>query len=380
MKKQQASIVLLCLMVMSVIVLLILQLIRGVHVGQNFSKTMVNREHAEILALGGINIAIAQLLREEPASDNQSFAVKPENIAKSSGRDKKLDPDQAYLLKVLPHLNRWQDFQLKKDIDGIDGLVRVCITCEQGKININEAFDFKAMEFKKDYHKLLKGLEMPGKLVPGEIFNKITEYFKKRKKKLDDVSELLQVKELSSLDIFYTPPEKPLSKKQKPQPNSLLALQDIFTTLTKNDKVDPLWLSDALCAIFTLRRPLATDAVARKERYKKFAQTFKKDMVKDWAANWKVLEQLYDKKPKIIEEMKKVFTKEFGPKIFSVLSCGKVGNVEQYVVVVIQEQEVKDDVHDSTDKDKKGTSAEQGESQRQQGPKKFFKILRTYWL
>ena len=57
-------------MIISIIIMMTEQMIRGVMVGAGFTKTMVNREHAEMLALGGINIAIAQLTykRDEAAT------------------------------------------------------------------------------------------------------------------------------------------------------------------------------------------------------------------------------------------------------------------------------------------------------------------------
>ena len=52
------------------------------------------------------------------------------------------------------------------------------------------------------------GLEIPGKLKPGEFLNKISEFLKNRNKKLYDVSELLNVPGLENFNtsIFYDPP------------------------------------------------------------------------------------------------------------------------------------------------------------------------------
>ncbi|NTW44425.1 MAG: hypothetical protein HGB14_08335 [Anaerolineaceae bacterium] len=40
-------------------------------VGAGFSKTMINREHAEMLALGGINIAIAELTYDKDEKEKK---------------------------------------------------------------------------------------------------------------------------------------------------------------------------------------------------------------------------------------------------------------------------------------------------------------------
>lgn len=370
-RNHSGSILLYVLMMLSIILLLMQQMIHGVFVGSNFTRTMVDRERAEVLALSGINIAIAQLTYDEKEDEK-----KKEEIAGAGKQGKGvLKGTKGFISRVIPYLNRWQDFTLTQKNDGVDGLVRTCITCEAGKININEAFDFKKMEFKKPYDELLKRLEMPGVMAAGEMLTKLTEFLKKRKRKLDDVSELLAIPGFRVLDIFYKPPLKP-AKGKKAQPNTDLALQDIFTTWTDNESLDLLWLSDALCAIIGVRRPLADDAQVRKERIGQFVQSFKKDMVGDWDNNWKILENLYDQKPKEFPQIKNVFTKVFGPKVFSVLSCGKIGHVEQKILAVIRE-EISKDV--ATDKQKENLPEEK-KSESSSEPRKKFRILRIYWL
>ncbi len=374
MKLHKASVVIYTLMITSIIVLLSQQLIRGVFVGSNFIKTMVYRERAEMLALGGINVAIATLTYDEKEDDKQKSEDQAKAESTKEETEKEFKGTKRFLANVLPYLNRWHNFELKEKIDGIDGLIRICITCEHGKININEAFDFKKMEFKKEYHALLKDIELRGRLPAGEMVNRITEFFKKRKRKIDDISELQSISGLSSLDIFYKPPVK-APKGKRSESNSSLCLQDVFTTWTSDDKLDLLLLSDALCAIIGLRRPVADDAQSRKERFEQFIGNFKKEMAKDWLTHWKNLEQLYDQKPKILTEIKDLFAKEFGPKVFSVLSCGKVGHVEQQVLAIIREEITQEK---AGDKPKEATT-EQKDTQQQKA-EKTLRIVRLYWL
>lgn len=371
-KNKPAFIMLYVLMMLSLIVFLAHQMMRGVFVGSQFARTMVDREKAEMLALGGVNIAMAQLLYDPADEKGEENKSEDANKGAEDGKARGL---KKYVGRLIPHLNRWQEYALTEKIDGIDGVVRVCITCESGKININEVFDFTKMEFKKIYEALLKGLEIPGRLQPGEMVTRLTEFFKARKRKLDDVSELQQIAALRSLDIFYRPPVKAL-KGKKSSPNPDIALQDIFTTWTADDKIDLLWLSDALCAIFGVRRPLADDALVRKERFNQFLQQFSKDKANDWDANWKVIESIYEQKPKILSELKNILSKEFGPKVFSVLSCGKVGLVEQTLLAVIREEEQKEVAEDKP----KGTKTEEKDKQKSKEGRKMFKILRVYWL
>lgn len=228
MKKNSASVLLFSLMIISIIIMMTEQMIRGVMVGAGFTKTMINREHAEMLALGGINIAIAQLTyeKDETAKEKdeakvESGVVKPESELGGDGQ--KITSQQRFVFNLISNLNRWQTFELDPKIDGIAGTVKICITSEHGKININNAFDFKKQEFKKEFISLLGGLEIPGKLKPGEFFNKISEFLKNREKKLYDVSELLNVPGLEGFnaDIFYEPPS--MHKKEGGELNQNLA-------------------------------------------------------------------------------------------------------------------------------------------------------------
>lgn len=370
-RKHPGSIILYTLMMLSIILLLMQQMMRGVFVGTNFTRTMVDRERAEMLALSGINIAIAQLTYDEK-DDQEKKEPSTDQNKKNTGIIK---GTKGFLTRIVPYLNRWQEFPLTQKIDGIDGLIRTCITCESGKININAAFDFTKMEFKPPYDIRLKALEIPGIMPAGEMLTKLTDFFKKRKSKLNDVSELLTIPGFKALDIFYKPPAKP-AKGKKSQPNTDLALQDIFTIWSDNETLDLLWLSDALCAIIGVRRPHADDPQVRKERINQFLQNFKKDMVQDWDNNWKILENLYDQKPKDFAQIKNIFSKVFGPKVFSVLSCGKIGHVEQKIVAIIREEVS----NDSATNKQKENLPEEKKSEQSSEPKKTFRILRIYWL
>lgn len=394
-KTSSGSVVVFALMILSIIVLLTEQLIRGVYVGSNFTKTMIDREHAEMLALGGVNLAIAQLTldkestqSEEKTSDQAASEPHVEGEEKEgSGQGDKKDADKILkkmLARVLPHLNRWQAFNLDEKLGEIDGQIKICITCESGKINLNEAFDFKKQEFKKEFDVLLKGLEIPGKMPAGEIYKTLTEFFKNRKRKLDDISELSGIKSFNQLDLFYRPPAS-ASKGKKSEPNGMIALQDLFTLWTANEKIDPLWFSDALCAVAMVRRPCGDDAQRRKEQNKQFIDAFKKEWAQDWAANWKQLEPVYEQSPKLLEQIKKIFSQEFGPKVFSVLSCGKVGNVEQQLLAIIKEVDeaniVRKTDKEQEEKEKEHAQGAQESKDKKPGEsKKFFKIVRLYWI
>lgn len=389
--KRTGSIVIFALMMLSLIAIVTEQLIRSTIIGTSFIKTMIDREHAEMLALGGINVAIAQLnkglvadkkeeKKDKAAKEGREETAEEKKIGE--GEKGELTAMQKFIYHLLSHLNRWQVFRLSSVHDGIDGEVRICLSSEHGKININEAFDFKKNEFKKEYEAMLKTLEIPGKLPLGEFHKRMVEFLKKRGKKLYDVSELTNISNVEVMDIFYHPPQKP-QKRQSAEPNSSIYLNDVFTLWTDDAKLDPLVFSDALCAIFGLRRPRATDPHFMKEEFKKIAAAFKKEWGADWDGNWKFLQPIYGEKPKALEPMKDIFSKSFNSKVYSVLSYGKVNNVEQRVLAIVKE------VEEKPAQEKKGAEAKKEqetpekpaqEKEAKKEKKRYFKIIRIYWL
>lgn len=382
MKKASGSIVVACLLLLSVIILFTEQLLRNVFVGSLFTKTMTDREHAEMLALGGVQIAIATL--SIPEKDEKKENVQPDDSsAEKIDKSGKIKKTRRLLGRILPYLNRWRTFTLKQAIDGIDGEVKVCISSEHGKININEAFDFKKQEFKKEYKALLQGLEIPGKMPAGEMLKQMTEFFKKRKRKLDDVSELSLVNGFEQLNMFYEPPVPAAKKNKKSEANTEIMLQDIFTIWSGRANIEPLLFSDALCSIFGVRRPTASDALTMKEAFKKVAQSFVSQWSGDWDKNWSAIEPLYGEKPKFLKEMQPIFSKEFGPRVYSVLSCGKVGHVEQRVLALLKET-VKKVVPSQSDQQEKVLASAQASKSEQQTKAAqsavTFKIEKIYWL
>lgn len=390
-RNQPSAVILFVLMTLSIIVLLTEQLIRSTIVGSSFTKTMIDREHAEMLALGGVNIAIAQLSagleNEQQKSDakntQQDETTKAEQAAlqKNDGSQSKEEtPYQKFLFTLFSNLNRWQTFTLDQTVDGIDGNLKICVCSEHGKINLNEAFDFKKQEFKKEYEALLKKLEIPGRFGAGEMFNKLTDFFKNRKKKLYDVTELMYIPGFNETTTFYQPPE-PGPKGKGLEPNIELFLQDIFTVSTDEAILDPLVFSDSLCAIFSLRRPQASDAEKMKEQFKQLCKEFKKDWGINWEENWKFLQPIYGEKPQLLPAIKDILAKKFSSKVYSVLSYGKVNQVEQRVLAIVKEVEVKSPIKNTEQQNEQEKEAEKNKKpDEKKEPKSFFKIMKLYWL
>ncbi|MFH1461646.1 MAG: hypothetical protein ABIF12_01745 [bacterium] len=364
-KNNKASILVFTLLILSILTILTQQLVRSVFIGYSFSSNQVAAQQARTLALGGVQLAISQLNIEKNV-DKKDIEEKSE--------DKKF---KDFLSLILPNINRWQHFDLKEELDGIDGQIKFCISCENGKININKAFDFKKNEFKENYKNLFNGLEIKGKLNSGEIEKRLTEFFKERKKPLDDISELINVSGLEKISIFYDPPELSSDKKKNKQ-NSKIYLQDLFTTWSEKEELQLLFLSDSTLAVLGLRRPLADDIITLKEKFKIFIKSFSKDWLKSWESNWNNFTPIYGRDIKILKLVEKNLAKEFVPTVYSVLSCGKVKNVEQKLLVVLQEVE-----NEKKEEESKKDSAKEkivSAKQKEEKPLKKFQIVRMYWL
>ncbi len=95
-----------------------------------FMQIMIDREKAKMITLGSIQIIASQLTYQE----KETKQIPNDN-------EKKL------LARILPTLNRWQTFQLKENIEGIDAELRICLMCEEGKINLNLIYDFSQHKF-----------------------------------------------------------------------------------------------------------------------------------------------------------------------------------------------------------------------------------------
>ena len=130
--KQNSFVLLFTLSIMTLITALTFQLMRNVFVGTNFDKIMIDREYAEMIALGGIEVAMAQLQIKPPKNK------KPDEPL---SEDEKTKGIKTFLKRILPNLNRWQVFELTEQKDGIDGTLKISISSEDGKININKLID-----------------------------------------------------------------------------------------------------------------------------------------------------------------------------------------------------------------------------------------------
>lgn len=337
-------ILMLALTMLSLIIVLVTGLFNRTSPYLFFNAITIKREKAKQLALSGLEIAMAQL---------QAKVEEPRD-KKTEGDEKGPSPAQQRKAKLfqalLPSLNQWQMYKLTKVVDGIDGIIRVAISCEQGKFNINELFDFTTKKFvgegkpRGDMRKVMQ--EVFGRLAPytngKNLFSVFEKFLKQRQYKLHDITELLRIKEFQEIFAtrqFYEPPlqHNAQSKKGKKPP---VYLTDIFTVWSDEDTLGVWVLSDAVAAIFGFTRAAVTTI---KDRAGTVKQVFQ-----DKALSLSSLEQLWPKGPQklygkelkaVPRDLQPLLRTSFEPDSFAVISFASVGNISQQIFAIIERRE-----------------------------------------
>ena len=121
-----------------------------------------------------------------------------------------------------------------------------------------------------------------------------------------------------------------------------------------------------------LRRPQGSDSEKRKDRYKQLAEQFDKLKEKKDEDMWKVLQTLYETKPKFSREVLSLFSLGVEPCFFSVISYGIVGGVTQRVLAVIERTQ--------SAKPKQQSPTKKESDAKKIAPSSLFKIRRLYWV
>ena len=328
-------ILVLTLMILSIMVVMVTQLYNRGRTHLYFTRTMIEREQAKLLALGGIQLAMSQLsVPPEEESDDKQTPEKP-----------KQDPSIIFLKKNLATLNLWQDFILQEDIDGLDGKIQLCISSEDGKIDINQFFDFTTKKFlneksvTNDSKKALTAVFAAAKkfLNNKDLFEPFEKFLKQRQYKLNDITELLIIEEFQNVfkdKVFYEPP---ISTKKEQRP---VYLTDIFTIWSGQPAMNPWLLSDSIRALFSLKRSEPGDSAEREKQVEQLLKNLKSvsgDLKTVWETS---LEKLYAKEFKAIpNDLTMLLATKFHYATFSVLSYGTVGKITQKVLAIVEAQE-----------------------------------------
>jgi hypothetical protein len=309
-----------------------------------FGRFAISQTRAECLARSGIAVAQA-LLSVNPEKKDTKKADDQKNAKKN--------PTDAELKKLfnqfLPFLNQWSTFVLKESVDGVDGIIELYLACEDGKINLNTAYDFDKKTFinekkgdakstsMKDLiqlscQKIEKQIKMTG------LFEALEKFFKKLDGPLDDITQLLLIPEIQKIknDIY---PYLVENKK-----DTRMLLSDLFTVYGSNKKLQPWVFSSSINLFVDLKKPVTPTEQEQVKMIQGWLKNYKKN-VTDWKKEWgSTFKQMYSKE---LQSLPKGIDLHFDtscvPHLFSVISIGKIDEISFSILAIIEIVEHKKD-------------------------------------
>lgn len=342
--KKEGYIIPLVLLLISGAMALITLLMNRATLFTPFASTMIYKQQARMLALSGGQIALSQLNKAYTIKKSEKSTTKPEAAQ---------DPSLILLAQLLPNLNRWQQFDLKKNIDGVNGTIKIAISSEEGKIPINKLYDFKQHKFRvktkqidgktviqADWRLLLQIFfdRIQSQMNMQNLFKELEEFLKKRDKPLTDVTELITIPSFANFNNyqFYLPPATTTQKRP-------LYLTDIFSTIAEGaPTIEPWLLSDSMLGLLAIERAQSQDHAAHAKLVQNIIKQFKPSAT--WTTDWaNRLQPLYKKD---IKELPPQFTEFLNPsftaRTFSVISYGIVNGVTERLYLIIELKESSD--------------------------------------
>lgn len=273
-------------------------------------RMALEREQAKQLAMMGITLVQAQL----------ALPMKEEK------------EKQDFYKQLLSLLNHWQTFNLKEDVDGIEGKIDLYVSSENGKIPLNALWRFKEKKFVAppqgvDVKKLLANVLFAGKGSQKEqpVTERLEAFLKKQEQPLEDLTQVWADKDFNALAVHWFPPREV----EKEQESGAIYFGDFFTVAHDDTKLQPPFFSAAV------QQMLGMKPVEDKEKYnegiKKLAEGLKEKVT--WQQQWDpLLGQLYGVTyAKLPEDAKKLFSDQVGASLISVVSYGNIGTITQKV-------------------------------------------------
>ena len=239
--------------------------------------------------------------------------------------------------------NEWQEFNLSTAKDGLDGKIKICITCEDGKINLNKLYN----PAKKAFY-LIGANNTSTEPMIKMLADRMKEFFKdidveavmlgalkKQKYPYCMPMDLLKNKSFSFFKdhIFYVPSHQKQQKTSEESQSSKLYLADIFTTYGTDFHIDPWLLSSSLRTIFGFKQ----EKKLKKEDINMMLEKISLSNV-TWQETWDTsLKELYGKEFKALpKEIIPFLSTKFEPRVFSVVCYGKVGRIEQKLLAILE--------------------------------------------
>jgi len=354
-------------------------------VGSAYSSAVFKKYQANLLALSGINIALSKLNKHPDLIDWKTFLQllrNDEQPKEAVAENEKLERLQNWFLDIFSNLNKYQDFKLSSDVEGVDGEISICLSSEDGKLNINKIFDFDKKQFREDFLTILDSLKIEGRLKPGEFRKVLEAYMALRGYPLNDISELYDMLAFERVDMYYLPPF--LNDRGESVSISVLALGDIFTTYSESEFLNPVFLTDSLCSLLGLRRPRADDAKVLQDVYKKIASDFNEKFCSDLATMWEKVTTVLGPFNDMLKKNEKIFSKDFTYSTFSLISKGKVGSITSTLVAYLKIVDISDEIEQGRSQNNadQGHGRKTGEKKTDAGNRNYsaFRVVKIVWL
>lgn len=318
----------------------------------SYVSIMLDRERARQLALGGVSVAMSQLmLLDKKLSPLEKEEKKEgEKEQEKNPTDEDRVKNQKKLLEIMLQVqNRWQTFILKHETDGIDAELKICISCENGKIDCNKFYNYDIRKFVSprghDTEKLYKilGEKLMPFLKDKNIAEGIISFISTQKRPLLTVTEFLKDKKLAQIfdnHIFYIPP---VVQTKKPEDDSskqlqLVYLKDLFTV--HGESTISMWsISPSLQKAFGLY----SDRKMTPDQAKEILKQVNLAEIKSPEDLSRALQTIYGGKNSALPlEFLNTLDPKFEPRLFSVLCYAKVGRVGQKLLALLEKSPMKD--------------------------------------
>ncbi len=297
--------------------------------------TLINKEKATRLALSGTTLAQALLTPDQ----------KEETQEKASEKKDQESEGQKTLTALFDCWNKESVYDLTEQKDGFQATIKLCISSEQGKLNLNSLYDFEKKKF------LFEGTPQDRKKLCIWLFEKIAaitkkpslfpafeQHLAKRDFDFNDVCELITIKEFAAafdqhlfLNFTQKIDTELLAPKKLPEPTGIF-LTDIFTVSTEQDTINPWLFSHSWCKILDLRPKQELNNEEKKKLFSKVAKT------SAWESDWdKNLKDFYQKDFKDLPvEIKTILTTEFEANIFSLLLKVNIGETNSTIFTIVK--------------------------------------------
>ena len=114
-RKRNGSVLLFSIMILALVAVTIERLLRTRMIGSSFAHQVIQQEQAKLLALSGIQYALALVAYDKDKKESEGVKTQ-----KEEAKEKEESPEQRYLKKIVPLLNRWHEvsFSTKAESEG----------------------------------------------------------------------------------------------------------------------------------------------------------------------------------------------------------------------------------------------------------------------